>query len=569
MDMQIITSDSIIAVDQHYKVSAGPGAGKTKFLINHIRNVLHHSNRLGRNRKIACITYTNVGVETIVKRLGDEMDHVEVSTIHSFLYTHVVKPYLFLISTKYDIDPAKIDGPCEHIISSGYYNQTDLSRKNISESDMKNVYWEMSGNTCTLKLKGRKVDNHQRFLKYKKFFWEKGRIHYEDVLAFSWEILNISEDVLRVIRSKFPYFFIDEFQDTNPIQTEIIKLVANKETIVGIIGDKAQSIYDFQGADVKQFNDFILPQMSQYKMEDNHRSTESIIAVLNSIRKDIVQQSPKKKTGNNPIMYVGNTLQALNEIKDILGDESITSLSYSNLTANATRNNISVEAGTKWKIIDEMFEDSSSERRKFFISLIKAIEYARLSHYKDSIRELSQHLRNTDAFKGQKTTLILLQTFLNRYDKYKDKPLWEIYEKLKRMNYVEIPKIQESKAGQPPKRIEGFYKGTLYSNLALHVKISEDDSLHRTIHKAKGSEFNNVLLIVKGIEGKKYKEERDLDFLLNPDIDENEGHRVHYVACSRAMNKLFVNVPELSTDAEGKLKDIFVIKRISNIMRIK
>src|SRR5665647_2745165 len=113
MDMQIITSDSVIAVDQHYKVSAGPGAGKTKFLINHIRNVLHHSNRLGRNKKIACITYTNVGVETIVKRLGDEMDHVEVSTIHSFLYTHIVKPYLFLISTKYDIDPAQIDGPCE------------------------------------------------------------------------------------------------------------------------------------------------------------------------------------------------------------------------------------------------------------------------------------------------------------------------------------------------------------------------------------------------------------------------------------------------------------------------
>jgi DNA helicase-2/ATP-dependent DNA helicase PcrA len=534
MDMQVITSNSLIVIDQHFKVSAGPGAGKTKFLINHIKNVLQHSERLGRNRKIACITYTNVGVETIIKRLGDETDHIEVSTIHSFLFTHVVKPYLFLISTRFELDPALIDGPSEHIVSSGYFNRTDLSRKNISESDMKKVHWKISGNTCVLKLKDRIVDNHERFLKYKKFFWEKGRIHYDDILAFSWEILNTSVDVLRIIRSKFPYFFIDEFQDTNPIQSEIIKLISCKETIIGVIGDKAQSIFEFQGANVKQFNDFVLPQICHYKMEDNHRSTEEIIDVLNSIRNDIVQHSPDKKTGKKAVIIVGNTIESLGKIKSTLGEESITSLSFSNLTANATRNNISVDFGAKWKIIDEMFEDSSPERRKLFISLIKSIEYARLSHFKDSIRELSQHLRSTDSYKGQKTTLILLKELLNTYDEYKSEPLWVIYKKLIVRDYLQIPKIQEGKVGQPKKKIEEFYKGTLYSDLALHVKISEDDSSHRTIHKSKGSEFNNVLLIVKGMEGKKYNEKRDLGFLLEPDIDKNEDHRVYYVACSRA-----------------------------------
>ena len=94
MAMQI-TSDTIIKnIDQHFKVSAGPGAGKTHWLINHLKNVLYHSNKLGRNKKIACITYTNNAVETILSRLGNCTDKVEVSTIHSFLYKNIVKPYI-------------------------------------------------------------------------------------------------------------------------------------------------------------------------------------------------------------------------------------------------------------------------------------------------------------------------------------------------------------------------------------------------------------------------------------------------------------------------------------------
>lgn len=73
MGMQIITANDQIEIERHFKVSAGPGAGKTRFLINHISNVLQSSNRLARAKKIACITYTNVGVSTILNRLGEEL----------------------------------------------------------------------------------------------------------------------------------------------------------------------------------------------------------------------------------------------------------------------------------------------------------------------------------------------------------------------------------------------------------------------------------------------------------------------------------------------------------------
>ncbi|MGC3978403.1 MAG: UvrD-helicase domain-containing protein [Paludibacteraceae bacterium] len=114
-----ITSADLIPIEQHFRVSAGPGAGKTHWLINHIKNVLYTSSRLCKTRKIACITYTNIAVETILTRIGSSSDRVEVSTIHSFLYKHIVKPYIQFIANEYELNVNKIDGHDEVTIGRG------------------------------------------------------------------------------------------------------------------------------------------------------------------------------------------------------------------------------------------------------------------------------------------------------------------------------------------------------------------------------------------------------------------------------------------------------------------
>ncbi len=94
---QIVTlkdSQETINIEHHFKVNAGPGAGKTTWLINHIKNVVQHSGRLRKVKKIACITYTNIAVEKILSNLREACENVEVSTIHAFLYKHIVKPYI-------------------------------------------------------------------------------------------------------------------------------------------------------------------------------------------------------------------------------------------------------------------------------------------------------------------------------------------------------------------------------------------------------------------------------------------------------------------------------------------
>ncbi|PFC19333.1 DNA helicase, partial [Bacillus thuringiensis] len=95
--IKLKSSNDKIQIDNHFKLCAGPGAGKTSFLINHINNILSHSTRLSKSRRVACITYTNTGVETILSRLNNMTNEIEVSTIHSFLYNHIVKPYLWLL----------------------------------------------------------------------------------------------------------------------------------------------------------------------------------------------------------------------------------------------------------------------------------------------------------------------------------------------------------------------------------------------------------------------------------------------------------------------------------------
>ena len=103
--------------------------------------------------------------------------------------------------------------------------------------------------------------------------------------------------------------------------------------------------------------------------------------------------------------------------------------------------------------------------------------------------------------------------------------------------------------------IKTFYEGTTYKEIILWVKYNEDDSLHRTIHKAKGDEFDNVLVIIKDKNNQEFNEEKKLSFLLAPDL-EKEEQRVYYVALSRAKKRLFVNIPALSAENRIKLEEM-------------
>ena len=563
---QLKDSDTLLEdIEHHFKVIAGPGAGKTRWLSNHIRNVLGKSSRLSKCRKIACITYTNIGVDTIIKRLGDSIDKVEVSTIHSFLYKHVVKPYIFLIKDEFGFDSAQIVGHDELIPSPGFIFKWKKNTRQIQTltddaqvlKALAMLCWEFNENK-NLELKLRKFwvgkvgqynIKKSSYVEYKKMWWEKNLLHHDDILYFSYLLIKKYPDILRILRSKFPYFFVDEFQDTNPIQAEIIRMLAEKEVIVGVIGDKVQSIYAFQGADVKQFEEFELSNMVLYRIENNHRSTEEILTVLNYIRKDIEQKNPEGKRGNKPTVLIGSSLNSLKKVKELIRSGDVCTLSYTNVASCEMKNEYT-GVGRDDLLSNLLFVDST-ERGKIISSLIKGVEYARQNKFKDAIKQVSRYCKEWDQFKGQKIALKIIHAMLAEYRNYVNGSLFDFYKLLTTLNIIKISIINTKRVT----KIRTFYEQTKYKEIVLWIKYNEDDSLHRTIHKAKGDEFDNVLVILKDKKNEVFKEAKELSFLLAPDLDKEE-QRVCYVAVSRAKERLFINVPVLSDENRKKLDEI-------------
>lgn len=582
----IIDSETLIPIEEHFKISAGPGAGKTYWLTKHIKNVLQNSKRLSSARKIACITYTNIGVESILKKLGTNSNYVEVSTIHSFLYKHVLKPYCSFISNEYELNIDKLNGHCEPYVNFANvvqwiknhprkdefkhpYNCNQLLKRKENRVALnnwlssltykfdKNKRLIINGNrskAISIENKNKKARLSNKclrilesdLLEYKKLYWREGIIDHDDVLFFSYQVMEEYPFILTVLRAKFPYFFIDEFQDTNPIQFEIIKKIGEEETIVGVIGDSAQSIYGFQGVKSSQFDDFLLEGLKKYTMVENRRSTNKIIDVLNYVRKDIHQKKYRDVEGDKPTIIVGECKESYKKAKILSENEDVYSLSRKNVTSNAMKEDFE-DIKTEENVLEQLIRvDSNNTRRYKIISCISAVEYARAGQYKEVMRKLRFLASNKDNLVDIRKKIIgSLYLLVNKYDFYKNSSLMTFYDVVKENIDNKLSGFQKNKGPYV------FYSENKYKELAIFINNINNISKHRTIHKAKGDEFENVMLILE--------DEKDLDFLLNSDLTNNEEHRIYYVAISRAMKRLFINVPSLSREKATSLSELFEI----------
>jgi DNA helicase-2/ATP-dependent DNA helicase PcrA len=559
--IQIDSNTKLQDIEHHFKVSAGPGAGKTHWLVEHIRNVLHHSNRLGKIRKIACITYTNIAVETILTRLGTSVTQVDVSTIHSFLYRHIVKPYAFLIADEYSLNYSKLEGHDELNHSYSKINSwLELTSQRYFLSEQKKLIDALDSIQWQLQTDGEiylslpadkpylgKITNlfikKDSYIEYRKQHWSAGKIHHDDVLFFSYRLLEKFPYILEVLRAKFPFFFIDEFQDCSPIQLAIIKKIAESETMVGVIGDPAQCIYEFQGAIQGQFNNFTLPNIKIYEMNQNNRSTSKIVSILNIIRSDITQIPVRQIEGESPYLIVGNSNQTIQAVRDSLGIHDFCSLSRLNIDSNALK--IELDSTTLVHNLFDIVEgDSNTARRKILVCSVKAIELAKEKKFKDSLKELSK-IFPSDKFPSS-FSLTYLSNILSEYDDFKGRNLSYFIDLIRKLSGLTIAKLSRGRA-------KDLYDSHFYYQFGVCVNIPDDMSSNKTIHKSKGDEFDNVILFLKN--------ENDLEFITNPQLAVKEEHRIGYVAVSRAKNRLFISVPSLDSADEHKFEEHFEIFR--------
>ena len=573
----IRSDDAIQNFDSHIKVSAGPGAGKTTWLAGHISYVARKSKRLHKAAKIVCISYTNAASEAIRGKLGECADIVETSTIHSFLFSNIVRPYIHMLKDE--------NGQClvAHALMQNHYEPNPTYRKvdvwltelevrnkkainnSIAYSYIKKALWQRQVDG-TWKCEPIKPTARPKYMPttklhvYKELLWKKGVVEHDDVLYLAYLILEKYPLLADHLGARFPYIYIDEFQDTDPRQTQILKWIAEAgNTYVGVIGDSEQAIFGFCGARRKDFTSFELPETREYTIADNWRSTDNIIAVLNNARTDGIQQKGLRKTeGSKVEILVGEISQAYEQVKD----KDPVMLARSNEIADLLRTKDFAKQKTK----DPWFELETIDLDRFlFVKVIleafMLLKYGRpgsaVRKYLDGFRVRKGHsnvLTNapyiTDTTK-RALALTFLHCLQTMYVSLCSKPFLETYNKLGE-------KVTELLPGTILKRImrgkiQDYAQKFTLQQLLDTVNMVDDTRNAKTIHKAKGAEFETVMIILPN--------EEDADRILMPeaiqqaDVGELEEQRITYVGISRARDNLYISVPTFSRERRKAFED--------------
>jgi len=574
----IISSDDIIQdFDSHIKVSAGPGAGKTTWLAGHILHVVRTSKRLHKAAKIVCISYTNAASEAIRSKLGECADIVETSTIHSFLFSNVVRPYLHMLKDQ--------KGQClvAHSLVQNHYEPnptygrvdawlTEVKVRNkaavnnsIAYAYIKKALWQRQGDG-TWKYAPIKWTSKPKYMPttklhiYKDILWKKGIIEHDDVLYFAYLILEKCPRLADHLGAKFPYIYIDEFQDTDPRQTQILKWIAEAgNTYVGVIGDSEQAIFGFCGARRKDFTSFELPETREYTIADNWRSTDNIIAVLNNARTDGIQQKGLRKAeGSKVEVLVGDISKVYAQVKD----NKPVMLARSNETANLlrTKDFVTQNMQDPWSELETIDLD----RFLFVKAILEAFMLLKFGNPGSAVRKFLDGFRvrkghskvlTNAPYITDTTKRALALTFLcclqTKHDSLRSEPFLDTYNELGEQ-------VAEVLPGAILKRItrgkiqDYAQKFTLQQHLDT-VNMVDDTRDAKTIHKAKGAEFETVLLSLP--------DEEDVDKIFMPkakqqeNADELEEQRIVYVGISRARDNLYISVPTLSSERKKAIED--------------
>ncbi|WP_034889495.1 UvrD-helicase domain-containing protein [Gillisia sp. Hel_I_29] len=270
-----------IEENKSYVLEAGAGSGKTYTLIQTINYVLEtrgESIKLN-NQKIICITYTNVAKNEIIERLENN-PLVIVSTIHEFLWDCIKRFNKQLII---ELDVLNEALP------------TDKSYK--SETGLKNRITQVT------------YDDRG----YRDF--EQGSLHHDDVITLSLQILKNYIFLTHILGQKYPYIFIDEYQDTASETVDAIVnylLERNKtKLLVGFYGDSYQKIYDEGIGSLQSYIDS--NKLELVTKDDNYRSSVSVVNLLNEIRDNITQTIPKSKVSiDGSVQFINCTNAPMN-----------------------------------------------------------------------------------------------------------------------------------------------------------------------------------------------------------------------------------------------------------------
>ena len=278
-------------------VIAGAGSGKTKVLTTRIANLVLNG---VPSYNILAITFTNKAAKEMKERLEKLVpeNNAFVGTFHSFGLRIIREntDSLNMTSNFTILDSDDVGTLIKKIIKEKGYDP-----KQVTPSFVKNkisfIKNEMLTNSEAEKLLNTDMDKiaYQIYIEYNMKLRKNNSVDFDDLLKLPVELFRKNPSILEHYQDKFKYILIDEYQDTNEVQYQLVKLLAAKYQNLFVVGDPDQSIYQFRGANYQNILNF----EHDYKnteviaLEDNYRSTKMILDAANSVIKNNSERKEK------------------------------------------------------------------------------------------------------------------------------------------------------------------------------------------------------------------------------------------------------------------------------------
>jgi ATP-dependent DNA helicase UvrD/PcrA len=281
-------------------IVAGAGSGKTRVLTYKVAYLIDK----GVNpENILALTFTNKAAKEMKDRInelvGSKASSIWMGTFHS-IFARILR-----IESKqigYESNFSIYDAEDSHSLVSNVISNLNIELEAITPNAVRHKISFFKNNMILpaefkKKLVHSPIDEKvaEIFEEYQKRLVENNAMDFEDLLLKPIELFNKKSNIHQKYKKKFKYILVDEFQDTNKAQYEIIKMLVNKDGNICVVGDDAQSIYSWRGANLGNMLDFEkdFPKRKVFKLEQNYRSTKTILVAADSIIKNNKDQLVK------------------------------------------------------------------------------------------------------------------------------------------------------------------------------------------------------------------------------------------------------------------------------------
>lgn len=300
--------EAVLYGDGPLLILAGAGSGKTSVLTKRVAYLIKERNVSPKN--IVAITFTNKAAkemkERIIKEVGKEGYDIQISTFHSF-GLRIIKENFEKLG--YEKNFTIIDSDDSLTVVKKILKEMGIDSTRFNPKFIKNQISSCKNEMVTPEKYKNLVNDelsditYKVYKKYQDTLLRNNSLDFDDLLIKPIELFNKYKEVLENYQELFKYVFIDEYQDTNEAQYILSKMISAKHKNICVVGDDAQSIYSWRGANFKNILNF----EKDYKnakvilLEQNYRSTKTILNAANSVIKNNINKKDKNLWTDNSL----------------------------------------------------------------------------------------------------------------------------------------------------------------------------------------------------------------------------------------------------------------------------